>query len=248
MTGHDWFVEHRNAFVARILDPDEEKAFVDHLAHCQECAQEIARADRELRWLSMGTQPAPARPGLSRKLSDGLIRHGRWRWNHLTTVAGVAALIMAAIGYAIGRRTDTGPTRAADSLQVRLAVSEMGRVALLDTLSVLRGASRILQANFQLDDQPGGLFLFADERTHRWNVVVHGLPPAGPDRLYQFWFICEDGMVRGAVVHADTTGPAFMTMEMPPKGGNVLGAALTVEPMDSVTSIPRGKELVHLIL
>lgn len=247
MTSHDWYVEHRNAFVTRSLEPDEAKAFAEHLAGCEECSREVARAERELAWLPMGTRPAAVRPGLNRRLADRVLGYSRWRWNHLTTVAAAAALVLAVIGFGAGRMSGGSP-EVAEKLQAQLAGSEAGRAALLDTLSVLRGASRIVQADFQMDDKPGGLFIFADERTHRWNVVVHGLPPAGPDQKYQFWFITDDGMVRGVEVHPDSMGPALMTMEMPPTGGSVLGAALTVEPMDGVSSAPRGKELVHLIL
>jgi anti-sigma-K factor RskA len=247
MTSHDWFVEHRTAFVVRSLEPDEEQSFAEHLAGCEECGQEVARMERELAWLPMGTRPASVRPGLNRRLADRVLGYSRWRWNHLTTAATAAALVLAVIGFAAGRMSGPASGEDPEVLRSRLASSEAGRLALLDTLSVLRGASRIVRADFQMENKPGGLFIFADERTHRWNVVVHG-PPAGPDEKYQFWFITDDGMVRGAVVHPDTTGPAVMTMDMPPTGGNVRGAALTVEPMDSATSTPRGRELVHLIL
>jgi len=29
-------------------------------------------------------------------------------------------------------------------------------------------------------------------------VVIHDLPQLPPGERYQFWFICDDGMVRGA--------------------------------------------------
>ncbi|MGH7702938.1 MAG: anti-sigma factor, partial [Gemmatimonadales bacterium] len=66
--------------------------------------------------------------------------------------------------------------------------------------------------------------------------------------VYQFWFICENGMVRGVEVHVDETSPAFMTLSMPAEGGEVRGAALTVEPAAEHSPTPTGKELAHLML
>ena len=120
--------------------------------------------------------------------------------------------------------------------------------ALEDTLSIMRGAGRVLQADVEMGDARGGLVIFADEVTHRWSVVVHGLPPAPPGGRYQFWFICADGMVRGAEVQVDPSRPMIFTTGMPETGGEVRGAALTVEPAGSGDGPPRGQELVHLML
>jgi hypothetical protein len=234
MNSHEWFVEHRTAYVARSLDADEMGSFTDHLDRCPECRAAVNLLERELGWLPMGVEPAAARPGLERRMFDQVLGIGRWRWNRMTTLATAASLLVAVLAYGGAQR------------QSRIA--ERRLAALEDTLSVMRRASKIVQASFQMDDRAAGLLIFADERTHRWNVVVHGLPPAGPDQVYQFWFIQKDGMVRGAVVHPDSLGPTFMTMGMPPNGREVMGAALTVEPMHEQAETPRGKELAHLML
>jgi hypothetical protein len=248
MRNHEWFIEHRSAFVARSLDPGEEAAFAEHLQGCEECRQAVAELERDLGLLPMGVAPGVVDPALTRRMASRVIGENRWRWNNLTSVAAAAAVLLMVGAYQVGQRGRPAGVAVSDTLVSALQESESRRLALLDTLSVLRQANLIRQANFELDNREGGLMIFADERTHRWNVVVHGLPPAGPERKYQFWFITDDGMVRGAVVNADTIGPAVMTMDMPPTGGKVLGAALTVEPMDSTTAKPRGEELVHLIL
>ena len=43
MTAHQWFVEHRTAFVIRSLDPDEDRAFQAHLQGCEECRTAVER-------------------------------------------------------------------------------------------------------------------------------------------------------------------------------------------------------------
>jgi hypothetical protein len=84
--------------------------------------------------------------------------------------------------------------------------------------------------------------------THRWNVVLHGLPAAPPGEKYQLWFICADGMVRGVELVPTQSGPTFVNVGMPERGGGVLGAALSVEPASNQSDVPRGKELAHLML
>jgi len=107
----------------------------------------------------------------------------------------------------------------------------------------------VLQARIMMHGKEGGMVIFADAQTHRWNVVVHGLPAAPADGRYQFWFICADGMVRGAEVTVDPAKPMIFTTGMPvPSAGAVLGAALTIEPMTAVSGPPRGKTLAHIML
>jgi hypothetical protein len=249
MTSHEWFVEHRTAFVTRTLETDEERLFADHLPRCEECRREVARQEGEFAWLPLGVTPVAVRPGLRRRISDRVLGINRWRWNAMATVTMAASVLLAVLAYGVGRRSESRLLREADTLRTRLARSETERGALEDTVSIMRGATRVLQASFTMENQPGGLLFFADARTHRWNVVVHGLPPAGPERVYQFWFIQRDGMVRGALIHPDSTRPTFMTMGMPPNGKDVVGAALTIEPMERVPGDhPQGKELAHLML
>jgi hypothetical protein len=40
----------------------------------------------------------------------------------------------------------------------------------------------------------------------------------------------------------------MFTTEMPSRAGKVMGAALTLEPMDAKDGPPRGKQLAHLML
>ena len=117
-----------------------------------------------------------------------------------------------------------------------------------DTLAILQTADRVRHATITLGGERGGLVLFADDKTHRWNVVVYGVLAPRPGEVFQFWFITDEGMVRGMEVPARATGPALLTMCMPPTGGKVMGAALTLEPGDRTGQRPAGKELVHLIL
>ncbi|MGH7510796.1 MAG: hypothetical protein ACREMZ_15185 [Gemmatimonadales bacterium] len=55
-------------------------------------------------------------------------------------------------------------------------------------------------------------------------------------------------LVRGAEVAPSRAGPQMFTTGMPEGGGTVLGAALTVEPIEATAGPPQGEELAHLML
>ncbi len=241
MSAHDWFVEHRLDYVARTLDESELGTFEDHLSRCPECAAEVAAIERDLAWLPMGVTPVPLRPGLSRRFAEGVLESRGRRWMRRAAPAALAAsLVLAAGGWLVGRRE-------VDRLSVALEERDYRLAALTDTLSIMRGADRVLQASIDLDGRAGGIMIFDDSATHRWHVVVHGLPPAPEGQVYRFWFICEEKMVRGAEVDAGAR-PALFTLPMPPEGGKVLGAALTVESVATPPMEPRGRTLAHLML
>jgi hypothetical protein len=243
MKPHEWFIEHRVDHVTRTLEADDARTFDAHLAQCEECRREVSRVEAELAWLPMGLPPAAPRPGLRRRIVQDVLDGKRRRapkW--IGAAAALAASVLLAVGAWYGGRSGARP------LESALEVAQARVAALEDTLSIMRGAGRVLQADVEMGDARGGLVIFADEVTHRWSVVVHGLPPAPPGGRYQFWFICADGMVRGAEVQVDPSRPMIFTTGMPETGGEVRGAALTVEPAGSGDGPPRGQELVHLML
>lgn len=242
MRAHEWFVEHRVDHAIRTLDPDDAATFEAHLPHCEECRREVARIAAELAWLPMGLAPAAPRPGFRRRIIHHVLEgrtRGRRAW---LMPAALAASLLLAVGiwYAGSRR--------AAGLRDQLSLERTRVEALADTLSIMRGAGKVLQANVSLGGSDGGVVIFADETTHRWNVVVHGLPPAPLNDRYQFWFICADGMVRGGEVRLNEKGQMMFTTGMPETGGTVLGAALTIEPRQATTGPPQGRTLAHLML
>lgn len=240
MTAHDWYVENRAAYLARSLEPGEERTFRDHLVRCDECARELARLERELAWLPMGVAPAAPAPGLARRMAGEILdRPSRWR--RRVPLAAAAAVTLVAAGMALSGRSERHDLRAL------LTARENQLAALQDTLSVLRRAHQVLQTRISMDGHQGGLLIFQDAVSHRWCVIVHGLPPAPAGSVYQFWFITETGMVRSAEVNADTQRPAFMTLPMPGVSAPVMGAALTVEPVVNRSSEPEGVTLAHLV-
>ena len=245
MTSHDWFIEHRTAFVIRTLESDEDAAFREHLTGCEGCRVETARIERELAWLPMGVAPVAPRPGLNRALVEGALG-GRVRLPRWLVPAALAASLLLAVGawgwarYRVhGLERELGAQRG--RFQQQLAMAR-------DTLNIIREAAMVRHASITMDEHKGGLVIFADERTHRWNVVVYGIPTPKPGRVCQFWFITDSGMVRSVEVKSSMQAPAFLTLGMPGTPGRVMGAALTVEPEGSTSASPKGTELAHLMM
>lgn len=240
MTAHDWYTENRAGFVARSLEPDEERTFRDHLARCEECRREVEALERELGWLPMAVRPAAPAPGFARRTAaEVLDRRSRWRGRF--PLAAAAVLALAAGTAAFGAR------REGRELRVQLVRNEVRLAALQDTLSVLRRANNVLQTRISMGGHQGGMLIFQDAASHRWCVIVHGLPPAPVGSKYQFWFITESGMVRSVEVNADPSRPAIMTLPMPGVRAPVMGAALTMEPMRNRSDEPEGVTLAHLV-
>jgi len=240
MTTHDWYLENRAGFVARSLEPGEERTFRDHLVRCEECSREVARLERELGWLPMGASPVAPPPGFARRMAaDVLDRPNRWRrWLPLAA----AAVLALALGAAALSERNQGR-----DLYALLLARESRLAAVEDTLSVLRRANMVLQTQISMNGHQGGMLIFQDAASHRWCVIVHGLPPAPVGNKYQFWFITESGMVRSVEVNAEMERPAFMTLPMPGVAAPVMGAALTMEPVVNRSDEPRGPTLAHVV-
>jgi hypothetical protein len=245
MTSHDWFIEHRTAFTIRSLQPEEERAFRDHLKGCEDCRTAIAAIEQELSWLSMGVEPAMPRPGLSYAMVERTLSRlgGLPRWAAPAALAAGVVLAAGAWLWAIQATRSVEHRLRAEQAEV---VHELAMAR--DTLSIIREAAMVRHASISMGGHQGGLVIFADERTHRWNVVVYGLPAPAPGEVCQFWFITETGMVKGVEVNTGPRGPAFLTLPMPPSGGEVKGAALTIEAAGSTDPAPKGPELAHLMM
>lgn len=233
MTAHEWFVEHRTDYATRALEPADEMLYREHLDRCDDCRAAVRELERDLAWLPMAVTPVAPRPGFTGRVlaevTGGPAPRRRWV---------VPAIAAAGIALAVG-------TWVVEGDRVRRLEGELA--AARDTLGLLRRANRIMQATIEMQGHTGGIVVFADDVTHRWQVTVHGLPAPGAGQRYVFWFVTGDGMVRGPEVPVDLHRPATMTLEMPPGARLIKGCALTMEPMHG-DSIPRGAELAHLEL
>jgi anti-sigma-K factor RskA len=232
MSAHEWYIENRMAFVTRTLDQDEQALFISHLARCEECQGAVATLEHELAWLPMGVAPVPPRPGLTRRLTERVLRPRPphwWRW--AAAFATAASLLLAV-------RVSTEAHA--------LAVSQGQLKEIKDSLSAIVGAERVLQETVRHDGHEGGFLIFYDQDTERWNVVMHDLPPASAGEEYQLWFITNRGLLPGPVLRANGARPTFRTLPAPGRANEVVGAILIVGPPDHVSGRPRGVELARV--
>lgn len=255
MNAHDWYVENRAAFVARSLERRDERTFVDHLVRCEECTREVAGLERDLAWLPIAVAPIMPRPGLGREFAERVLGRRKGRYGWVLYLAAAASLFLA-LGIGLGARTerrqlqravaerDAHLTALRDTLST---LRDTHLAALRDTLSILRDASRVVQTKIPMSGHDAGLLIFQEQATHRWCVIVHGLPPAPAGQVYQFWFITETGMVRSVEVQPLRARPALVAVPMPEKPMSIMGAALTVEPVANYSPEPRGVELAHVM-
>ena len=240
MTPHDWFVEHRLDFAARAPGSEEESLFRDHLDRCAECREALAAIDHDLAWLPLGVTPRAPRPGFTRRVVDDITSPRRWS-RQLWPALAAASLLLAIGGWLWNRRIIT-------DLERTLVARDLALTATRDTLGVVLRSDRVVQTVVTVAGRRGALMIFEDTTTHRWKVVVTGIPAAPANQRYSFWFITGDGMVHGTEIVVDEGKPAILVMDMPPGATLIKGCAITLEPRDGDPLTPRGPELAHLEL
>ena len=241
MNPHDWYVEHREAYVARTLEPREEASFEDHLPRCGECREAVQEIEQDLGWLPMGVEPVTPRPGLTRAIAFRVLDHEvRPAWRRWVEPLAIAALLVLAVGLGIfGRRVY--------QLESELDMTRSVLAALADPDGIVHRADRVMAAPILYAGAQGEMTVFADVPGRQWKVVIQGLPPARDGESYLFWFICPIATVKGADVIVTPDAPAVLTLESPDNMGGVQSVMLTVEP-DAGTEVPKGRRLANLRL
>jgi hypothetical protein len=243
MTPHDWYTENLVAFVTKTLDAKEQQTFVDHVARCEDCRGAVAQLERDIAWLPMGMSPLAPRPGLTHVVLERVLRPHRIPWAQwIAAMAAAASLVFALQVWRLARHEIGGLRSALDARQGRLN-------AIQDTLSAVLGAERVLQETIKRPGYKGGVLIFYDQDTQRWNVVLHDLPPARRGETYQLWFLSgARRLLPGPRLDANGLRPTFFAMPAPGPSSDVIGAVLTVGPVSPTAggSPPPGVELARL--
>ncbi|HKW40245.1 MAG TPA: anti-sigma factor [Gemmatimonadales bacterium] len=228
------------AYVTRSLERTEESLFASHLSRCEECRVALVQLERDLAWLPMGVSPVAPRPGLSHGLLEHVLRRRPRRWGMWSAALAVAASLVVALRIWAGARHEIEQLRSAlDARQGRLNAIE-------DSLSAILGAERVLQKTITGPGYEGGVLIFYDQDTQRWNVVVHDLPAARAGETYQLWYVTGGGLLPGPEIRVNGSRPTFLTLPAPGPSGNVIGAVLTVGPAGASSGQPRGVKLARL--
>ncbi|MGZ4383640.1 MAG: anti-sigma factor [Gaiellaceae bacterium] len=176
------------AYALDALEPEDARAFEEHLAHCERCQEEIASFSETARALAYTSQPL-ARPALRARILDvaqserSNVRRLRPRWAYASAaVAAVAAC--AALGLGIW----------AASLHSRLDQSQQALRGL-----PLRGAN-------------GSLVVTGDGRAA---LVISSLPAAPSGRTYEAWVIRGKAASPAGIFQGGRTVTLRLTQKVP---------------------------------
>jgi hypothetical protein len=87
--------------------------------------------------------------------------------------------------------------------------------------------------------------LYVDEEDVGGAVAVSGLPALSPGRVYQLWFIREDGTREsGGTFTVDDRGGAALIVQIPGRLSDYLGIGITEEPAGGSSSPSAGDLLI----
>ncbi|HYT83500.1 MAG TPA: anti-sigma factor [Gemmatimonadales bacterium] len=185
-------------------------------------------------WLGMAADPRAPPPELKARVLARALAGPRRRW----WLAAAAVLVLAVGGAYWSYRTVTTLRAERDRLAGVVA-------SLRDSLALVNSASaKVVWIPVTTGGRVGGVTIFADSLRHRWLVRCDGLTRNAPDQAYQIWFVTEEGMKSAALMAMDHERPMVMALDMPPNGGKVMGAAMTIEPRAGSTE-PHGPFVFH---
>jgi anti-sigma-K factor RskA len=170
------------AYALHALDSDDERVFEDHIAHCDECREQVSSFQETSALLAYdGYAPAPPPPLKTRILAQARADRPnvvplRRRWILPSAVGFAAAAASAALALGIW----------AASLSSSLDEERVAHARSQEALNVLARADG---RTFPLEGAEGALVRARDGRA--W-LVVFGLEKAPGDKTYEAWVI-EDG-------------------------------------------------------
>ncbi|MEO5826060.1 MAG: anti-sigma factor [Gemmatimonadales bacterium] len=253
MTEHHWFREQLVEYATAQLSTEDMRLIEEHLPHCDDCRNEVDAIQHDLRYLGMAATPVPPRPGFAaRTLEAATGRSQRSPRMAPWIITALAASTALAAGLAWqARATASTSAQTLAGLTNELAGSRATALALADTLSIVRKAGKVVYASLAMPGQAGGgVVLFDDATTHRWQVVAHGLPALPVGQRYQFWFVGEDGMLQGLPLVPSAAGSASLITGMPDSPpGKIMGAAITIESDQSAPNpTGHGPKIATLML
>jgi hypothetical protein len=112
----------------------------------------------------------------------------------------------------------------------------------------LRAVTQAGAPDAKVSDARGMLFVAADHQ--HWYMSVRGLRPAGDGRVYQLWFVADQGMVSGGTFAANREDSSELSSEHMPAGTR--GVKITLEnspgaPAPNGPDVLRNADSLHSI-
>ncbi|MBI3448459.1 MAG: anti-sigma factor [Acidobacteria bacterium] len=202
-------------------------------------ARLMARIRRE----SAQEGKAPVRPPVAASPPAGTAaRQRRLVW----TSAAAASVVAALLASFVTARIVSG-RHAAETASLAARVEEQQGRLERQTEEMASLKAQVLRAreSIQLVSSPGvtvidlqgqpdrpkaGARVFWDRAGGYWQVYVASLPPAGPGKTYQLWFVTAGAKISAGTFDTDSSGTATVRFEVPAGLGNLVATAITDEP------------------
>jgi anti-sigma-K factor RskA len=215
------------AYALHALDPDEQRAFEEHLALCEECRRYVADFQETAAVMAYELEgPAPP-PALRERILERArteqpnvvpIQRRGWAFPAAATLAVAATIAAVAFGiWAFTLNSSlTDERNALDESQQQVAVLAEGE-------------------RIPLDGANGSLIVTSGGEAA---LVINGLEAAGADETYEAWVIEGDQPRPAGLFQSSGDRTVFKLTEPVPEGGVV---AVTREPAggsDQPTSDP----------
>jgi hypothetical protein len=173
----------------------------------------------------------PAAPGrISRRtLTRGLIG----------SAAVLAASLIGIATWTIWQQAVTNQRLAEQVADFQRRLAEADKSQRFAPVPQLTFASRGVAA----PETPVNGYVITDHVARQWHVYVFNLPSLADDRVYQLWFVADDGkFVPAATVTADDAGTVSHLVDLPSALPTIAGLAISDEPA-SGSSTPTGQHM-----
>ncbi|MCL6648483.1 MAG: anti-sigma factor [Chloroflexi bacterium] len=234
------FRELHAAAAMRALDPLEVEQVEQHLALCAACREEVAGWERLGTLLALTVPQVEPSPALRERIlavvrceAASVVTAGpRWRWPRLAparlAVGGLAAALTLAValgawGYSLSNELETQR-----QLNASLTQGLQGREDLVQLVSSQPELRSILNGTPEAPTARGRVYTasFSDMAL----ILVDGLKPLGPDRVYQVWLMQAGTPVNGGTFTVDGLGQGRWLIRAPEPLNRYQAIVVTEEP------------------
>lgn len=218
------------------LDPDEKQAFEEHLATSPETRNEVTELTDTAVLLGLAVEPVTPSPSLKASIMSQLDSHPqiaaeptaeaqptfttsaqrraerRWFTRPVVALAGVAAAIALIAGGGV-LVTNLGNT----GFQQTQA----------DQLAAINGADDAQRASVDAGDGATATLVWSNSLLSS-AVIMDGMSPAPAGKVYQLWYINDDGARSAGTITVPSDGRAWRVLDGEMSAGDLVG--VTVEP------------------
>jgi anti-sigma-K factor RskA len=171
-------------------------------------------------------QPATPVRVSRRTLTRGLI----------VAAAVLAASLIGIAAWTIRQQAITNQRLAEQVAEFQRRLAEADKAQHFSPVPQLSFASRGVAA----PATPVHGYIVTDHVARQWHVYVFNLPPLPDDRVYQLWFVADNGkLIPAASAKADDTGTVSQLIDLPSELPTIAGLAISDEST-SGSSAPTG--------